>query len=272
MAASAVSASMRGIPSTPFYQQSQHHNDLASAAQSTPGLLQQVPFLSSQHMSDEGITDEDEDVSDDDDDENDDDAVDTTKKHSKGWLYLIRHGEKVRNSDKTGLSDRGIKRSKCLIDVFGGRESSSTYHIDYILAQDFKPSGQRRRPYETVKPLAKKHHIPLDHSCDRDDTKCAIHHIKKRTRKGQNVLVVWEHARLSNIANALGVKGLVYPSSRYDIVFKIRGKKVHSIFSEGCQGLDEEWADWQPERKGKHGKAPHGGRLIDDESWASSKS
>lgn len=281
-AASVVAASsIPGLPTTPFHQQSQYHNDLTSAAQSGQGLLQQMPFLSSQQMSDEEIgtkemvDDDDDTLYDGVDDENydDNDAADTIrKKHRKGWLYLIRHGEKVRNSDKTGLSDRGIKRSKCLIDVFGDRKSSSTYHIDYILAQDFKPSGQRRRPYETVKPLAKKHHTPLDHSCDRDDTKCAVDHIKKRTRKGQNVLVVWEHARLSNIAKALGVKGLVYPSSRYDIVFKIRGKKVHSIFSEGCQGLDEEWANWQPERKGKHGKAPHGGRLIDDESWATSKS
>jgi hypothetical protein len=140
--------------------------------------------------------------------------------------------------------------------------------IDVIYAQDFKPSGQRRRPYETVKPLAKKYNIPLHHSCDRDDTKCIVHKIKKQSRKGNNVLVVWEHARLSHIADGLGVKGLVYPSDRYDIVFKIRGKKVHSIFSEECEDLDDEWIDWEAKRKGRRGKSPHRGRLIDDESWA----
>ena len=194
-------------------------------------------------------------------------------------LQLIRHGEKVKSSDKTGLSDRGVQRAKCLINVFGrrsskiddthdARRSEVRYPVDYILAQDFKPSGQRRRPYETVKPLAKYHGIKLDHSCDRDDEQCASHKIKKRTRAGKNVLVVWEHARLSEIARELGVKGLAYPSERYDIVFKIRGKKVHSIVSEKCQGLDEEWMHWKSERKGKHGRSPDGGRLIDDESWA----
>ena len=79
---------------------------------------------------------------------------------------------------------------------------------------------------------------------------------------------MWEHARLSRIARALGVKGLVYPSSRYDVIFKVKGRKVHAIFSEECDGLDNEWFHWKGKRLGKHGKSPHGGRLIDDESWA----
>jgi hypothetical protein len=192
---------------------------------------------------------------------------------------LIRHGEKFKHSDKTGLSEKGIQRAKCLTEVFVGRSRggrhqrhSGTHEIDYIIAQDFKPSGQRRRPYETVKPLAKKYGIPLHHSCDRDDPDCVVSKIKKRSRRGENVLVVWEHARLSHIADALGVKGLVYPSDRYDIVFKIRGGKVHSIFSEECDGLDGEWSHWKAKRKGRHGKSPLGGRLIDDESWADNES
>lgn len=174
----------------------------------------------------------------------------------------------MKKSDKTGLSDRGVKRAKCLTSVFGNRRARVTYPIDYILAQDFKPSGQRRRPFETVKPLAKKYGIKLNHKCDRDDTKCAVRKIKKRARAGKNVLVVWEHARLSKIAAALGIKGLVYPSERYDIIFKIKGRKVHSIVSERCEGLDEDWMEWKSEKKGKHGKSPRGGRLVDDESWA----
>jgi len=191
----------------------------------------------------------------------------TCSTNTSSLWQLIRHGEKVRKSDKTGLSEKGLQRAKCLTDIFGDQGHGS-HEIDYILAQDFKPSGQRRRPYETVKPLAKKHHLPLDHSCDRDDTDCVVHKIKKKTIRGENVLVVWEHARLSHIANGLGVRGLVYPSQRYDIVFKIRGGKVHSIFSEECEGLDSEWIHWKAKRKGRHGKSPNGGRLIDDESWA----
>ena len=190
-------------------------------------------------------------------------------KEDEGWVYLIRHGEKFRDTDKVGLSERGVRRAKCLSHIFSKDGREKTLRIDYILAQDFKTNGQKRRPYETVKPLAKKHDIKLNHSCDRDDTKCAARKIRKRAARGENVLVVWEHKRLTQIAKALGVKGLMYPSERYDVVFKLRGNKVHSIYSEGCPDLDDKWLHWKDKRRGKHGKSPHGGRMIDDESWAS---
>lgn len=79
---------------------------------------------------------------------------------------------------------------------------------------------------------------------------------------------MWEHARLSNIARSLGVKGLHYPSKRYDVVFKIRKSKVHGIYSEECAGLDDAWFKWRGKRKSRHGKGGIGGRLVDDESWA----
>lgn len=169
----------------------------------------------------------------------------------------------MKNEDKTGLSEKGLKRAKCLRNIFG----DSRHDITYILAQDFKPDGRRRRPYETVHPLAKALEVPLDHHCDRDDTKCAVKMIKNKSRKGNNVLVVWEHARLTNIAEGLGINGLAYPSERYDVVFKLRHGKVHEIYSEECPGLDEQWIDWHGKRRGKHGKGGHGGRLVDDESW-----
>ncbi|PWN36863.1 uncharacterized protein FA14DRAFT_159178 [Meira miltonrushii] len=181
-----------------------------------------------------------------------------------GWIYLIRHGEKFKDSDKAGLSARGIRRARCLRNVFGKRG----HMIDFIMAQDFKPNGKRKRPYETVAPLAKLLDIPLDHTCDRDDEKCAAKMIQKHARRSENVLVVWEHKRLSDIAKRLGVTGLKYPEKRYDVIFKLRNGKVHAIYSEECNGLDEQWFHWHGKKKGKHGKGGQNGRLIDDESWA----
>lgn len=182
-----------------------------------------------------------------------------------GWVYLIRHGEKFKDTDKAGLSPRGIKRAHCLRSVFGKRGDK----IDFILAQDYRPNGKRKRPFETVAPLAKVLDIPLDHTCDRDDEKCAAKKIQKHSRRSENVLVVWEHKRLSDIAERLGVTGLNYPEKRYDVIFKLRDGKVHAIYSEECNGLDEEWFNWHGKKKGKHGKGGQNGRLIDDESWAS---
>lgn len=181
-----------------------------------------------------------------------------------GWVYLIRHGEKFKDSDKAGLSARGIRRARCLRSVFGKRG----HKIDFIMAQDFKPNGKRKRPFETVAPLAKALDIPLDHTCDRDDEKCAAKKIQKHARRSENVLVVWEHKRLSDIAERLGVTGLSYPEKRYDVIFKLRDGKVHAIYSEECNGLDEQWFNWHGKKKGKHGKGGQNGRLIDDESWA----
>lgn len=193
-------------------------------------------------------------------------TVRSARSHKHRWVYLIRHGEKMENHPKRpGLSERGLRRARCLRSVFGpdGRA------IDFVLAQDFKPNGKRRRPYETVKPLARALDIPLDHTCDRDDTQCIVGKIKRHAdRNGENVLVVWEHARLTNIAKKLGISGLRYPDDRYDVVFKIRNGKVHAIYSEECNGLDEQWINWRGKKKGKHGKGGVDGRLVDDESWA----
>lgn len=199
------------------------------------------------------------------DEEKDKHELQIENKSKGGWVYLIRHGEKFKDSDQTGLSARGIRRAHCLRTVFGKNGDK----IDFILAQDFKPNGKRKRPFETVSPLAKMLDIPLDHTCDRDDEKCAAKKIQKHARRSENVLVVWEHKRLSDIAKRLGINGLQYPEKRYDVIFKLRGGKVHAIYSEECNGLDEQWFHWHGKKKGKHGKGGQNGRLIDDESWAS---
>lgn len=82
-------------------------------------------------------------------------------------------------------------------------------HVDgsAIITQDYKSSGKRIRPYETVKPLADELGLKIDHHCDRDDTSCAIKAINSAVSDGaQRVLVCWEHKALDDIAEALGLK------------------------------------------------------------------
>lgn len=190
-------------------------------------------------------------------------------------IYFIRHGEKPKNGGKD-LSVLGEKRAQCLRDVFGDtsrrrdrKHRSKVHHdiedIGYILVQDYDRSdGSRRRPYDTVKPIAKDLGLRVDHHCDRDDTACVLRTLaafdereteqlsaetarvsqasgKKRKGRGRKaILVCWEHKRLSNISKALGDK-FKYPSRRYDLVFEmVRGKVTHrSPFSERCEGLDD---------------------------------
>lgn len=149
-------------------------------------------------------------------------------------VYLIRHGEKI-DDDHTGLSPRGEERADCVEKLFSGHN----LEVDAIFTQDYKSNGKRIRPYDTVKPLADRLGISIDHSCDRNDQKCAAKKIQKAAKKGaKRILVCWEHHALSDIAEELGVKGLTYPSERFDLVWQINDGKLLRTFSEECPRLD----------------------------------
>lgn len=151
-------------------------------------------------------------------------------------VYLIRHGEKV-DDDHIGLSPEGEERADCVQRLF----SENALKVDAIFTQDYKPNGKRIRPYDTVKPLADHLGLPIDHHCDRDDEACAIHAITKAARRGaKRILVCWEHDALSDIAERLGVPGLVYPSERFDLVWQIADGRLVRMFSEECPELDDD--------------------------------
>lgn len=131
--------------------------------------------------------------------------------------YLIRHGEKPADGG-TGLSAQGEVRAECIAREFG---PESDYNIGYILAQDYKSNGKRKRPYDTVKPLADELGLTVDHSCDRDDPKCVRKKVKKYSG-GKNILICWEHDELTDIAEKLGVNDAPsYPDDRYDLIWTI---------------------------------------------------
>ncbi|KAJ4350029.1 uncharacterized protein N0V89_008650 [Didymosphaeria variabile] len=113
-------------------------------------------------------------------------------------VYLIRHGEKPDSGN--GLSAAGQQRAQCLRSVFG---ATSKYQIGHIMAQTPKSDGKRKRPYDTVAPLAADLGLSVDTSCDRDDAKCVEDVVKGYTGSG-NILICWEHDALSDIVDELG--------------------------------------------------------------------
>ncbi|WFD30426.1 hypothetical protein MSPP1_001445 [Malassezia sp. CBS 17886] len=170
---------------------------------------------------------------------------------------LIRHGEKF-NDHTIGLSPMGKKRAECVTEMF----SHGDKKVDAILVQDYKSSGKRIRPYETVKGLGKKLGIPVDYHCDRDDAKCAVKQIAHDVRKGaKRILVCWEHDALADIAALLGVEEMDYPSDRFDIVFQLFAGQVQAVYSEACPNIDAEYAGWVG-TKHTHPK------LVSGSSWA----
>ncbi|KAK0539586.1 hypothetical protein OC835_001072 [Tilletia horrida] len=151
-------------------------------------------------------------------------------------IYLIRHGEKT-SDDSVGLSTQGQQRAQCLRNVFG---RSSTYRIGKIFAQAYKSDGSRRRPYDTVLPLAQDLGLTVDTSCDRDDIDCVHDKIHAFADKSSlDILVCWEHDALEDIGKAIG-QGFSYPSSHFDLIFhEHKGSLTsNSPYSEKCPGLD----------------------------------
>ncbi|PRP76388.1 meckelin [Planoprotostelium fungivorum] len=149
-----------------------------------------------------------------------------------GKVYLIRHGEKPADGGE-GLSEAGKKRAQCLRKVFG---VTSPYEIGYILAQQYKADGSRKRPYDTVKNLAADLGLEVDVSCDRDDADCVAHQIKKYHKQdnSKHVLVCWEHGRLTDIAQALDVDGKPeYPGERFDLIWTVKDGSIIDERSEG---------------------------------------
>ncbi len=63
--------------------------------------------------------------------------------------------------------------------------------------------GSRQRPYDTVKPLAKDLGLKVDTFCNRDDADCVANVVNSYGGSG-NILICWEHDRLSDIVQALG--------------------------------------------------------------------
>ncbi|KAF4120339.1 phosphoglycerate mutase family protein [Geosmithia morbida] len=172
-------------------------------------------------------------------------------------VYFIRHGEKP--DDGNGLSITGVDRAQCLRSVFG---ASSGYNIGHIMAMTPKSSrscpdlicvrrepgtdtrctgGSRKRPYETVLPLAQDLGLDVDTSCDRDDEDCVKDVVDDYSGSG-NILICWEHKRLSNLAEALGAEDVdEYPRDRYDLIWTDPPKytEITHVTSESCAGLDD---------------------------------
>jgi len=163
-------------------------------------------------------------------------------------LYLIRHGEKppkVDGEDQDGLSAQGLTRAQGLRTVFG---ASSPYNIKYIMAQHPKKDGGRARPFETIQPLSQDLDIKPNTKIDRDDVAGAAETAKAFKGPG-NLLLCWEHGVLEKIAEALiatpdtTTPQIVYPSSRFDLIWKVY--LVDGVWtfeeagSEGVPGLDD---------------------------------
>ncbi|GAA5840401.1 hypothetical protein JCM3766R1_000279 [Sporobolomyces carnicolor] len=152
-------------------------------------------------------------------------------------VYLIRHGEKGPRGE-TGLNSKGKKRAKCLRNLLATRR----FNVGLILAEEFdRKTHKRRRPYDTVKPIADRLGLRVDTECQVDDARCVREKVERYAKRGGkgDVLICWKHSMLNVIAHELGApKTRPYPDDRYDIMWTLHHSRLISKESEHCPGLD----------------------------------
>ena len=114
-------------------------------------------------------------------------------------IMLIRHAEDGGDVN-FHLSPEGAKRAQALPQLFGPRLPKP----DIIIAT--RASKASDRPMETVEPLAKALHLPIDNRFKDDDYEILAHELLTDQRyAGKIVLVCWHHGKLPKLARALGV-------------------------------------------------------------------
>ncbi|GAA6012743.1 hypothetical protein JCM10207_005347 [Rhodosporidiobolus poonsookiae] len=154
-------------------------------------------------------------------------------------ILLLRHGEKAKDGS-VGLNADGKARAECLRKVLGKK---GKHRVGLIIAQDFNPETKRKkRPYDTVKPLAKDLGLEVDHECEVDDPKCVEKKVKKYVKAGGRgeIVICWKHSMLHEIAHELGSpRTAPYPDDRYDIIWTLHRNRIVTKESEQCPGLDK---------------------------------
>ncbi|KAF2435251.1 hypothetical protein EJ08DRAFT_605092 [Tothia fuscella] len=159
------------------------------------------------------------------------------KPSTKPTVYFIRHGEKPSNGED-GLSTDGLRRAQCLRRVFN---ANSTFNIGHVIAQRPTADGSQGRPYDTVKPLSKDLGIKVDKKCDRDDIACVEKMVKHYSGPG-NILICWEHTRMTNISAALGDENPpIFPGNDYHHIWEDPYPYTHVnnvLINQECPGLD----------------------------------
>ena len=122
-------------------------------------------------------------------------------------VIIIRHGEKPDEPKAQHLSRRGEERAKALVGFFTKNPTATQNGLPVALfASEPTPKGAGQRPRETLQPLAKELHLPLQTPfASKDYVKLAEYILKSSKCDGKTVVICWVHEHMPALAVALGV-------------------------------------------------------------------
>lgn len=176
----------------------------------------------------------------------------TTALATPSEIVIIRHGDKwVKNAgdnlNPTGYL-RAIKFSEYYLKKFGTPP-------DAIFATRMGKDGAHARPFQTVAPLAnhpvttaKKVSISNPFEVGHE-AELAKEVLSNPAYDNKRVLICWEHTRITDILNGLGIPGkTVWPKDNYDNVYIVDFKngKPHATKLEKQYPVPEihDWKEY----------------------------
>ncbi len=140
-------------------------------------------------------------------------------------VILIRHAEKPLDPEAVHLSKVGEKRAKELVPFLTSDPRLTQYGLPVALyATHTTRRGHGRRTQETVVPLAKELHLPIQTPYLSEDYEALAKSILSNPKyRGKTVLVCWNHEQIPQLAAALGVHPAPpkWKETVYDRVFLI---------------------------------------------------
>jgi hypothetical protein len=136
-------------------------------------------------------------------------------------ILLIRHAEKLTNG-AIDLSPTGFQRAKLLPKVFSPAGARPDLPMPQVLFATHI-SEHSNRPVQTVTPLAKALHLPINDSFKNEDYPALAAALLSGKYAGKVVLVVWHHGKIPQLATALGATPPYnpWPEQQYDRIWRI---------------------------------------------------
>ena len=145
-------------------------------------------------------------------------------------VVIIRHGEKASNNHN--LSCKGQNRALQLPAVLDKKFPNINH--TFVPALGHNKFTSHARMFQTVTPLAIKNQLPINSKFAGKNYDGIAKHILS---KDGTVLLVWEHSKIKNIAQGLGVKNPPEWSSKdFDSIWAIsfeNGKASLEISQQG---------------------------------------
>lgn len=116
-------------------------------------------------------------------------------------ILIIRHAEKTGSKTDSDLSKRGYQRADALAKAIPAHFPKP----DYLIAT--KRSKNSNRPVETITPLGKALHEPVEAKYkDKQYEQLAHELLSDPKYAGKTVLIAWHHGNIPELAHALGAK------------------------------------------------------------------